>query len=474
MALAGLIALAAGGFWWLSESSSDSPDASVARPDEAAVPEEGSGDLLYGLTPAVAQTGFDEALADETPPPTASPSEPTIVLAILDTVRADRTSICGDEQETTPFLASLVREGAAYSCRAYAPGDWSVPTHASYFTGASVTEHGAHYSAPGSGRHVDPMRDGFTTLAEDFSSRGYQTVVVSDNRLLAHGGLERGFVHSYFRPSDHDSRRPFVPHALRRALREDVDPSPPIFLVLNFLAAHDPWPGPPDVDLPPPAQLAASIEEALGGEDAPLLITQVEALYDHGVRRADAELESSHRVLADAGWLAGAHRVVVVSDHGNMLIEHGLLGHYFIWEENVRVPLVYVTDGEAPTLPEPLSALVVHSLLRDGALPDPMPVVHTVSVPRTSHRRAGDATAAPAIAVWAGSDKLVWMRGGYYRIDLATDPDEFSPEPLGEHPQRPALEALVTAMAEAPPREATTTPMEVENELRALGYIEPP
>src|SRR5438093_3811689 len=76
--------------------------------------------------------------------------KPTIVFVVLDTVRADHTSLCGYGRPTTPTLQRLAKQGASYTCDAYAPGDWTLPTHASFFTGVDVVEHGAHFTAIGS------------------------------------------------------------------------------------------------------------------------------------------------------------------------------------------------------------------------------------------------------------------------------------------------------------------------------------
>jgi hypothetical protein len=73
--------------------------------------------------------------------------------------------------------------------------------------------------------------------------------------------------------------------------------------------------------------------------------------------------------------------------------------------------------------------------------------------------------------MWVGNEKLVWMGGEYLRIDLADDPDERAPKPLGEHPNRPELEALVAAIESADKRQPEVDETLVE-QLRALGYVE--
>ena len=163
-----------------------------------------SGQVADGIYEVLPRGPFhlDDALKNEPPEPAiATPKAPTVVLAVLDTVRADHTSLCGYPRKTTPYLESLKERGAVHSCRAYTPGDWSLPTHASYFTGVSVARHGAHYAYDAKDEkgerirslYVYPLRDEVRTLAEEMRDRGYQTVLVSDNGLLARPVCSVGF-----------------------------------------------------------------------------------------------------------------------------------------------------------------------------------------------------------------------------------------------------------------------------------------
>ncbi len=434
---------------------------------------------------------LDEALKTKAPEPRrASPKAPTVVLAVLDTVRADHASLCGYGRKTTPYLEALKARGAVYSCRAYTPGDWSLPTHASYFTGVSVARHGAHYAHDAKDEkgkrvrslYVYPLRDDVRTLAEDMRARGYQTVLVSDNGLLGEAGLQRGFSVVATRPRKHDPRADWVPPTLRRVLAEEVVPSKPLFLVLNFLQAHDPWIAPdPKLgwDLLDPQMLPADFKTDFGlylrgrlkPGDEGMLRHQLIDLYDYGVYREDQALQHTLSTLERAGWLQGGYRIGITADHGEMLMEHGMWRHLFVYEGNTRVPFLYWTNGAPPELPEPFPAIAVHSLLRDGRLPDPMPAVESVAIPNPDGRHRKGSTSKPAAAMWFGDEKLVWMGGTYMRIDLAEDPGELAPEPLGDHPKRAELEALVAAIESGKNRQEDVDPAVVE-QLRALGYVE--
>jgi hypothetical protein len=464
-----------------------------AEQPSAAAEQQVSGDTSDGIYEVVPRGPFhlDEALKIQaTEPPRATPKAPTVVLAVLDTVRADHSSLCGYRRKTTPYLESLKERGAVHSCRAYTPGDWSLPTHASYFTGVSVARHGAHYAYDAKdekGRrirslYVYPLRDEVRTLAEEMRDRGYQTVLVSDNGLLGEAGLQRGFSVVATRPSKHDPRADWVPPTLEHLLAENVDPSKPLFLVLNYLQAHDPWVAPdPKLgwDLLDPQMLPADfktdfslyLRNSLKPSDEGVLREQLTDLYDYGVYREDRALQRSLSTLERAGWLQAGYRIGITADHGEMLMEHGMWRHLFVYEGNTRVPFLYWTDGDAPALPEPFPAIAVHSLLRDGRLPDPMPAVESVAIPNPDAGRRKGPGATPAAAMWFGDEKLVWIGGTYLRIDLATDPDELAPKPLGDHPKRAELEALVAAIEAGKNRSGEVDPAVVE-QLRALGYVE--
>lgn len=98
-----------------------------------------------------------------------------VLLVILDSVRARNTSLHGYERETTPFLEGLARDGHRYT-QARSPGRWSIPSHASIFTGRSVREHGL----TDRGHRLEPG----TTVFHDLSEAGYDTGVFSKNSFL--------------------------------------------------------------------------------------------------------------------------------------------------------------------------------------------------------------------------------------------------------------------------------------------------
>ena len=111
---------------------------------------------------------------------------PNILLIIMDTVRARNTSIHGYERDTTPYLEEFASE-SDYYLQARAPGGWSLPSHASIFTGLDIAEHGIHARG-------DQLQQG-NSIWEEINKEGYETAVFSSNTFLGKidTGLQAGF-----------------------------------------------------------------------------------------------------------------------------------------------------------------------------------------------------------------------------------------------------------------------------------------
>lgn len=117
--------------------------------------------------------------------------QPNILLIVLDTLRRDRLSIYGAPRDTSPAFDAFAADGALYT-RAIAPAQWTVPAHASIFTGTYPGEHGVLQSA-------SRLPDSLPTAAEHLRGAGYHTVAFCNNPLVGvlDNGLQRGFDQFY-------------------------------------------------------------------------------------------------------------------------------------------------------------------------------------------------------------------------------------------------------------------------------------
>jgi len=120
-----------------------------------------------------------------------SKERPDIVFIVLDTHRLDRLGCYGYHRNTSPNIDAFAQNATVFE-RAISPAQWTIPSHASLFTGEPVTTHMTIHS----GDVLDPRHK---TLAELLSARGYRTVGVCNNPLVGviQNGFRRGFQEFY-------------------------------------------------------------------------------------------------------------------------------------------------------------------------------------------------------------------------------------------------------------------------------------
>jgi len=421
--------------------------------------------------------------------------KPHVLLVVLDNVRADRTSLCGYTRPTTPLLTKFCkRDGAACVCSAEAPGSWTVPSHASYFTGTEVPRHGAGTGTAGegvrvtAGTHARPLDEKLPTLAEHFSDLDYQTVSVSGNPLVSPlSGLTRGFDLESHADAFESLRGQRLVARLREVLATQ-DPERPLFLFLNIADAHRPWSeipagldwlprrdrlGFPQKAGKPNPERQRYIRGQMPVEAARELLAHLDDVYDWAVRRADDTFGRALKVLDEDGWTSGTRpvRIIVTSDHGEHLGEHQLMGHAgpYLYEEITRVPLAVFDSTRPQNLPDKLSAIAAYDLARDGAY-HRRPIRAAAFASDTWPAWYGESVGfSPAAAVWVGKTKMVYQDGTLRRYDLASDPGETHPDSLDAEPQARQLEAMLAALesiVEGEPLDA-----EMLKALEALGYL---
>ncbi len=268
---------------------------------------------------------------------------PNVLLVSLDALRADALGAYGAEPSVTPALDELGRESDVW-LRAYSTFNGTNPSFASILTGFYGKNHGIYdLETPLAGRHE--------TLAELLGRAGYATHAIVSARHLAgrFSGLDQGFG-DYLVPERLRSAELSTDLALEWLAEQDrpwflwlhlYDPhvphTPPENYALGFAHEHAsglspaaPWkpfrePGPVSFRLP-----------GLGGH---------EALYSGEVAYLDRQIDRlvgflrSWRMLQDT-------LLVVVSDHGENLTEHGLLfNHAGLWDTTTHVPLLVRWPG---------------------------------------------------------------------------------------------------------------------------------
>jgi tetratricopeptide (TPR) repeat protein len=245
------------------------------------------------------------------PPPPAAPARPDLLLISVDTLRADRVGAYGDPLARTPTMDGLAAAGALFR-HAHTVTPLTLPAHATLLTGRLPRAHGLRDNA---GFRLDA---GVPTLAEALGAAGYATGgFVGAYVLDSAWGLDRGFAvwDDPFHPQDvaeagafGEVSRPGA-EVVNAALAWWRAAPAPRFGFVHLYEPHAPWD--PPADNP-------------GGDP-----------YRADVARADALLA---RLLAGVGKDTV---VVLVSDHGEGLWDHGEREHGLLLSPSVtRIPLL--------------------------------------------------------------------------------------------------------------------------------------
>jgi len=252
-----------------------------------------------------------------------------LVLVTIDTLRADRLSCYGNRDVATPHLDRIATEGAlARDASVHAP--LTRPSHVSILTGLYPAEHGIRDNVS------PPLSEKIPTLAQVLQSAGYRTAAfVSSIVLSSQSGLSRGF-ETYadsFEISENDAR--FLNTIQRRGdgpTQEAIEwitanRGERFFLWLHLYDPHDPY--------EPPEPYASRYR---GRE------------YDGEVAWSDELMGRLDDALSKLG-LKETTLLVVTSDHGEGLGEHGETHHgFFLYESTLRVPLLLRGPGVRPGL----------------------------------------------------------------------------------------------------------------------------
>lgn len=279
-------------------------------------------------------------------PPNGGPwsSDPTVprdvVLIVVDTLRADHLRMYGYDRDTAPHLAAFAREAVNYTA-ATAPGTWTVPSHATMFTGLWPSMHGAE-RASGERVTARPMRPEARTLAEILGASGFDPAAFVGNWTFVTPslGFGRGFREFVDGPVSY-------PPALASAFADWLPAQKDrLFVFVNFLDPHEPFEPPPPLDQMFPqkhAEFGTWITRAIYADKRPVtkeLVEHFTSQYDGEIVFVDRSLESLFAALKRAHRWDDA-LVIVTSDHGELFGEHGLGGHVLMpFEPLVHVPLL--------------------------------------------------------------------------------------------------------------------------------------
>jgi arylsulfatase A-like enzyme len=459
----------------------------------------------------------------------AATTRPSFLVIVVDTLRRDAVSAYGSVAGTTPEMDALAAEGLRFT-RAFAPSPWTLPSHATIFSGRRIDQHGV--GLPGG----TLLGTEWPTLAQSLKELGYETAAFSENVIVSDVfQLLRGFDFRKTSRLNAEGKEIMIdaPREVQAWLASR-NKNTPFFVFVNMLDAHapyeiretNPW-LPPGVSRSTLRMREARPELQLcGGLPTAEQIAIQRGLYLGDVHEADRKLGAIVRAIRAAA--ADTPLVTIaVSDHGELFGEGQLMGHEFSLHSGLlRIPvIVHGLANVAPAIIDTPVGLedLMPSMLRwaGGPLPEDLPgrVLPTTIGPSTSDSPVEtDAPRAllsaytdvhrPMPEEWDGrvrrvdknrirqfcSDsnpvyggmaslvrypfKYVWYERYTARLyDLSWDLKEIS-DVSGHHPDlvrafQAELDPILRRAGMAgPSKTATEIPQNVMDTLKALGYAE--
>lgn len=306
---------------------------------------------------------------------------PNVLWIVLDTIRADHLAPYG--ATNTPFLTEWAKQSIVFD-RAIGNSMWTVPNHASMFTGRAAREHGL-------GARTLLLDAEHTTVATALAKAGYASACLSNNPLVSYKtGLSTGFDHALIVRDFLSGIRfslewlwlqsglaPLAPWldqdygaALTNRLATDWLSRPhdgPRFLFVNYMEAHAPY------CIPARWRSAAmnddqvkrsyALRYSVHGDIVDWLNIRANVEGDEFIEPPDREvlkrqyaaaagyLDARVRELVElfrAGGLLENTLVVITSDHGEYLETHGMWSHQLlVYEDLTHVPLLLHEPGRA-------------------------------------------------------------------------------------------------------------------------------
>jgi arylsulfatase A-like enzyme len=384
----------------------------------------------------------------------AAAQDPVILISI-DTLRADHLSSYGYQKIKTPNIDSFA--GTLFT-DANSQIPLTLPSHTSLFTSTYPFENGIEENA-------ETVPAGAVTLASILRSHGYKTAAfVGSNILDRSRGLDQGF-------DDYDS--PFGASRVRRdgalVLRAAnawlaAHRNQPVFVFIHLFDLHSPYKLKPAQD---------SNEPETAG-------------YDAELEYIDQLLGRFRQALIENGWWKKS-LVILLSDHGESLGDHGELSHgYFIYESTLHVPLIIHWPEGFPKLPdrvtEPAGLIDVAPTILDALhLPAPPSFDGISLLHNAPHAIYSESVYARDSFNWAALRSVRVANWKYIEAphpelyDLTKDPHEQSnlirTNPSQAAALRPELSRLMASHPRPQNPPSRDTSAATKKALGSLGYL---
>ena len=469
--------------------------------------------LWLGAVPVVVLRSLP-TVATGQPPPSQRSSGPSLVLIVIDTLRADRLSCYGHERETSPVLDAFAADGATRYTNARSTSSWTLPAHASLLSGLFPAQHGA--TAARGPVNADtqatrawpaqPITPSVRLMTETLHEAGWRTggVVANAFNLRAGFGFSRGFEYYDDRHGTYMRGHRLLTQMAGQQLAlggtayrdaslitdsalawlEGIEEDEPFFLFLNYMDPHDPY-------LPHPTVQDAFTDEQPQDVWKPKE-HEISLLYDREILFVDRQIGRLFDELRARGRYDDTV-IVVTSDHGEGLGEHGNLEHsWTLYDELLRVPLLVKPAGAgagAAVDETPLTLADLHDLmLRELGFEPPKRRIRAQHVAEWYRGEWSNAEAQAGLEAQMGQDLernlIAWFEGDLKVIvgsnghveafDLVADPRELSPIELTPEHIAAARQRADDWWTLNPPPETVVEELDEDMaaRLELLGYMD--
>lgn len=265
------------------------------------------------------------------------------IVIMLDTLRADHTSLYGYNRNTTPCLKKLASDGVLFK-NAYSTTSWTLPAHVALFTGKNLIEH----------RVMNPntrISYDYPLIAELFQKNGFTTIAFTGGGFVEDDyGFFRGFQYYSNIPGNvfsmNSGERVFQ-HFKNHA---EINWGKDMFVFLHTYQLHAPY----KVTHKYLRSFNKALDENLKGIRNYLMSSsdyfknigtenrkKLIDIYDSSILYLDNELVGRVVDFLKSKNVYKKSMIVVLSDHGEEFYDHSSWEHgHTLYRELIKIPLV--------------------------------------------------------------------------------------------------------------------------------------
>ena len=274
-------------------------------------------------------------------------AKPNIILIVVDTLRADRVGALGNNDNLTPNIDALAKDGVVFT-RCFSTAPWTVPSMASLMTGLFSARHGVEHGLVSKDNKATQQQLSldYRTLAERLKEVGYTNHgIVANAHLVPEFGFAQGF-------DDYKVKSWAIGNFINKTAGSQalaLKGKQPYFLFAHYFDPHEPYIyrkwiemdypkgyGPKELIKLSDIKLNNLIKEKNLALDSDKIIA-LQALYNGEIKYTDQLIGKLLKTLG----VTDNDLIIIISDHGEAFLEHDNLGHGLtVYSEETHIPCI--------------------------------------------------------------------------------------------------------------------------------------